>query len=80
MSAAILETSTLAKVVLYSVVSGVGIAVIFGAGVSSAAAFVEAMRERRSAAGTAWALMAIVFLAGALAAVVLGLVVMSTKS
>jgi len=77
--AAIVEGKTLWKVVVYSLVSGVGIAVIFGAGVSSAAGFLDALRQRRTAAGAAWAGLAVLCLAGALAAVVFGIVVMTTK-
>jgi len=76
---AVVDTSTLAKVVAYSLAAGVGIAVIFGAGVSSAAAFVEAWRERRTAAGVAWAALAGVCVVCALGTVVLGIVVMTTK-
>jgi hypothetical protein len=80
MIASIIETTTLAKVVLYSVVSGVGIAVIFGVGVSSAAGLVDAMRDHRTAASVAWAVLALLCLAGALAAVVVGIVAVAGKS
>ena len=70
--AAIVEWKSLWKVIVYSLVSGVGIAVIFGAGVSSAAGFLDALRQRRTAAGAAWAGLAVLCLAGALAAVVFG--------
>jgi hypothetical protein len=76
---AIVETGPLAKVVLYSLLAGVGIAVIFGLGVSGAAGLLDALRERRTTAGAAWAALTVVCLAGALAAVVLGIVVMTTK-
>jgi hypothetical protein len=79
LAAALVDTKTLVKVVLYSLGIGIGIAVVFGAGVSSTAAFVDAVRERRTAAGVGWAMLAIICLAGALAAVVVGVVVMSTK-
>jgi hypothetical protein len=79
MTASIVNTTTIGKVALYSLVSGVGIAVIFGLGVSSAAGLVEALRERRTAAGVAWGVLATICVGAALAAVVLGIVVMSTK-
>jgi uncharacterized membrane-anchored protein YitT (DUF2179 family) len=79
MIASIIETTTLAKAILYSVVSGVGIAVVFAAGVSSAAGLVDAVRERRTAAGAAWAVLAVICLACSLAAVVLGIVAMTGK-
>jgi hypothetical protein len=80
MIGAIVEPKTLAKVVVYSLLSGVGIAVIFGLGVSSAAGLLEALRQHRTATGVAWGLLGVVCVASALAAVVLGIVVMSAKS
>jgi hypothetical protein len=79
MTGAIVETGTLAKVVLYSLLAGVGIAVVFGAGVSSAASLLEALRERRSVAGAAWGALTAVCALVALAAMVLGVVVMTAK-
>jgi hypothetical protein len=79
MIAAIVNTTTLGKVALYSLVSGIGIAVIFGLGVSSAAGLAEAHRQRRTAASIAWGALAATCIVCALAAVVLGIVVMSTK-
>jgi hypothetical protein len=79
MIAAIVDTTTIGKVVLYSLLSGVGIAVIFGLGVSSAAGLLEALRQRRNAAGAAWGLLAATCVAAALGAIVLGIVVMSSK-
>ncbi len=77
--AAIVNTTTLAKAVVYSLIAGVGIAVIFGAGVSSAAGLLEARRERRTAAGLAWGALMVACLGCAAAAIVLGIVVMSEK-
>jgi hypothetical protein len=80
MTGAIVDTTTLTKVVLYSLVSGVGIAVVFGAGISSVAALLDALRQRRTAAGAAWAALALGCLACSAGAVVLGIVVMTAKS
>jgi hypothetical protein len=80
MIATIVDTTTIGTVVLYSLLSGVGIAVIFGLGVSSAAGLLEALRQHRNAAGAAWGLLAATCVAAALGAIVLGIVVMSTKS
>jgi len=80
MLAAIVDTGTLAKVVLYSFAAGVGIAVVFGAGVASVGSLLDALRERRMAVGVGWAALSVVCLAGALAAIVLGVVVMTAKS
>lgn len=77
--AAIINTTTLAKTVVYSLIAGVGIAVIFGAGVSSAAGLLEARREHRTAAGLAWAALTVACLACAAGTIVLGIVVMTEK-
>jgi hypothetical protein len=77
--AAIVETGTLLKVVLYSLALGLGVAVVFGIGVSSAAGLLDAMRARRTLVGAAWAVLAVACIGGVLAAVVLGIIVMSKK-
>jgi hypothetical protein len=79
MIAAIVDTTTIGKVALYSLVSGVGIAVIFGVGVSSAAELFEALRQGRTVAGAAWGLLAATCVLAALGAVVLGIVVIASK-
>ncbi len=79
MMAAIVEWGTIGKVVLYSLVAGVGISVIFGLGVSSAAGLMDAMRARRGTAAIGWGVLAGLCIAGSLGAVVLGIVVMTTK-
>jgi len=79
MLAAIVETSKLGKVVLYSLITGVGISVVFSLGVSSAAGLIDALRERRTGAVIAWGVVAGICGAVALGAVVLGIVIMSTK-
>ncbi len=78
-SAAIINTTTLGKTVLYSLVAGIGTAVIFGAGISSAAALLEARRAQRTVASFAWGSLALVCLLCAAGAIVFGLVVMSKK-
>jgi len=78
MIAAILAVRTLAKVVLYSLLFGVGISAVFALGVSSAAGLVDAFRQGRTAAGTLWALTAAVCMVASVAAIVLGIVVTST--
>jgi hypothetical protein len=79
MLASIVNATTLGKTVLYSLVAGIGIAVIFGAGVSSAAGLIEAMRERRSVATAAWGTAALLCLVCAAGAVVLGIFLMTQK-
>jgi hypothetical protein len=79
MSGAIVNTTTLGKAVLYSLVAGIGIAVVFSAGVSSAAGLLDALRERRTAASLAWGALALVCISCAAAAVVVGIIVMTQK-
>jgi hypothetical protein len=79
MLASIVNTTTLGKTILYSLAAGIGIAVIFGAGVSSAASLVDAMRDRRTVASAAWATVAVICLLCATGAVVLGIVLMTEK-
>jgi hypothetical protein len=80
MLAAVVNTTTLGKTILYSLAAGIGIAVIFGAGVSSAAGLIEAMRDRRTVATAAWGAAALICLLCAAGAVVLGIVLMTEKS
>jgi hypothetical protein len=79
MLASIVNTTTLGKAILYSLAAGIGIAVIFGAGVSSAASLVDAMRDRRTFASAAWATVALICVLAAAGAVVLGIVLMTEK-
>ena len=79
MLGAIINTTTLGKTILYSLAAGIGIAVVFGAGVSSAAGLVDAVRDRRTAATAAWATAALICLLCAAGAVVLGIFLMTQK-
>jgi hypothetical protein len=80
MIATIVHWETLGKVVLYSLVSGVGIVSIFALGVSGVAGALDALRQGRTLAAAAWSVLATACVSVALAAVVLGIVVMSAKS
>ncbi len=75
----IVNTTTLGKAIAYSLAAGIGIAVIFGAGVTSAAGLLDARRDGRTLAELAWGALAIVCVLGAGAAIVLGIVVMTEK-
>jgi hypothetical protein len=77
--ASVVNTTTIGKVALYSLIAGVGIAVVFGVGVSSAAELLDALRQRRNVAGAAWGLLAATCSAVVVGAIVLGIVVMSSK-
>jgi hypothetical protein len=78
-SAAIVDTTRLAKVVLYSLAAGVGIPAVFALGVTSTAGMVDALRRRRSVSAAIWAGLTLVSIAASVAALVLGIVVMSQK-
>jgi hypothetical protein len=79
MIAAIVDTTTLGKVVLYSALAGVGTVTIFALGVSSAAGLLEALRRRSSGATFAWGVLMVGCIAASVSAVVLGIIVMSRK-
>jgi hypothetical protein len=79
MIAAIVNTTTLGKTILYSLIAGIGIAVIFGAGISSGAALVEARRARRTAASIAYGTLTVACVLAGMGAIVVGLVVMIQK-
>ncbi len=78
-SGAIVEIGTLLKVVLYALILGLGVTVVFAVGVSSVAALLDAFRGRRTLAGVAWAAVAVGCTSGVLAAIVLGIIVMTRK-
>ncbi len=75
--AAIVDFTTLGKTVLYSFVAGIGIAAVFGGGVSSVAGLVEAMRTGRTAAVVGWGTLAVLCAAAALAAIAAGIYAMT---
>ena len=72
-TAAIVNLTTLGKTVLYSFIAGVGIAAVFGGGVTSAAGLVEAVRANRTAAIVGWGALAVLCAAAALAAIAAGI-------
>lgn len=74
---AIVNTTTLAKAVIYSLVAGVGIATAFAVGVTSTAGLLEAVRDRRTAATVGWATLAVVCAALVLGGVAAGIFVMT---
>jgi hypothetical protein len=75
--ATIVDFTTLGKTVLYSFIAGIGIAAIFGGGVTSAAGLVEAMRAGRTAAVVGWSALALMCAAAALAAIAAGIYAMT---
>jgi hypothetical protein len=78
MMAAIVNGATLGKTALYSFAAGVGIAAVFGGGVTSAAGLVEAVRERRTVAMVGWGALAIACAAATLGAIAGGIYLMAS--
>jgi hypothetical protein len=70
---AIVDLTTLGKTVLYSFIAGIGIAAVFGGGVTSAAGLVEAVRTGRTAAIVGWGALAVVCAGATLAAIAIGI-------
>ena len=79
MLATIIETGKLAQVFGYSLLTGVGIAIIFSLAVSGAAGLLDAVRDRRAGAAALWGTLATLCAAITVAVIVLGIVVMTTK-
>ncbi len=79
MLGAIVEWGKLAQVIGYSLLAGVGISLVFSLGVSGAAGLLDALRQRRTGAATAWGALATLCVIGAVAVAVLGVVVMTQK-
>ena len=73
MIATILSARTIGKVILYSLIAGVGISTLFALAVSSTAGLVDALRQGRTVAGALWALTAAVCAIVAAAGIVLGI-------
>ena len=73
---AIVDVSTLAKAMIYSLVAGVGLATAFGAGVTCAAGMLEAVRSGRTGLVMAWGIAAVLCSAIVLGGVAAGIFVM----
>jgi MFS family permease len=76
---AIADPGKLAQVVVYSLIAGVGVSAVFAIAVSGAAGLLDALRDRRRAAAAGWAAVATLGIAIAVAAIIIGVVVMTTK-
>jgi hypothetical protein len=72
-TAAIVDLATLGKTVLYSFIAGIGIAAVFGGGVTSAAGLLEAVRTGRTAAIVGWGALAVLCAGATLAAIAIGI-------
>jgi hypothetical protein len=79
MLAVVVEAKELGQTALASVVAGVGITIVFSIAIWGAARFVDLSRDDRPAAAAAAAAVGLLALAATLAAVGIGIVVMTSK-
>jgi cytosine/adenosine deaminase-related metal-dependent hydrolase len=80
LAAAIVDWKTLGKVALWSLGTGVGLALVFSLAIVGAARFADMRRDGRSIEAGGYAVLLVVSLAAVTAAVVLGIIVMAKKS
>jgi hypothetical protein len=79
MFATIVDTQALLKTVAASAAAGVGVTVVFSQAILGAARFADMNRDGRPAAAIAFGVLAIVALLAAVAAVTIGIIVMTRK-
>lgn len=79
MIGSVVDWGALGKVVLYSLVAGVGVPAVYALAVLGAARSTDPHRRRGGAASTAYALVALVGTALCVAAIALGVYVMAQK-
>jgi hypothetical protein len=77
--ATVVDTEALAKTVVASLVSAVGVTLVFSIAILGAARFLELNRSGRTAAAVAYGTLALLALAACAAALVVGIIVMTTK-
>ncbi|MFL5843676.1 MAG: hypothetical protein ACJ762_03215 [Solirubrobacteraceae bacterium] len=78
-AATVIDWGALGKVILYSVVAGIGVPLIYSLAVLGAARSTEAQRDRRSGTATAYALLALLGGAACLFAIGYGIYLMTQK-
>ena len=79
MLATLVDTAALAKVVVASLIAGVGVTVAFAFAIVGATRFTEMRQNARTVEAGAFAVLATVALVTCVAAIVVGIVVMTTK-
>ncbi|HEY8639769.1 MAG TPA: hypothetical protein VIL53_04605 [Solirubrobacterales bacterium] len=79
MVATIVETKELLQTVAASVIAGIGVTIVFSIAVYGATRFADLSRDDRPFAATAAIVTALVAFAACIAAVVIGIVVMTHK-
>ncbi len=79
MAATILDTKALLETVVSAFIAGVGVTLIFSLAIVGASRFADMNRDGRPVAAIAFGAMGIVALLAALAAVTVGIIVMTRK-
>ena len=79
LAAGAVDWDSLGKVVVAALVSGVGVTLCFSLAVAGATRFAELRRDQRSVEATLYAILGLLGLAATVAAVVIGIVVMTNK-
>jgi hypothetical protein len=79
MLATVVDTSALAKVVASSLLAGIGVTAAFAVAILGATRFADMRREERPAEAAGFAALAIVALGACAAAVVAGIIIMTSK-
>jgi len=80
MIATIVDTTALWQTVVGAFIAGVGTTIMFSLAVLGATRFAEASREGRGIQAAAFGVLAIVGLLAVVAVIVVGIIVMTTKS
>ena len=79
-SSPVVDWGKLGQVVLYSLAAGVGVAICFSFAIVGATRFADTRRDGGGAAAVGYALLAALGLAATVGAVVVGIIVMTSKS
>jgi hypothetical protein len=79
MLATVVETRELLETVVYALVAGVGITIVFSLAIYGATRFADLNRDERPAAAVAAAIVAALALVATLAAVAIGIIAMTSK-
>lgn len=77
--AAIVDTGALGKVIIASLIAGIGVTVAFALTILGATRFADMRRDDRPVEAGVFAVLATLALAASVAAVVVGVVVMTSK-
>ena len=77
--ATIVDTTALWETVVASAIAGVGVTLIFSVAILGASRFAESNRDGRPVVAVAFGALALLALAAALAAVTVGIIVMTQK-